>query len=136
MIFISIRYPASNAVLKSNTSRKSSIVSSSVFCINPLSTMAKTIRPKSSVLADVPPREHRSRQQPPLRQRVLAQPVAQIAPADVPARLGVLLVPVQLVHRVPEPVMDELVRLDRVQADLLDNFFELLLSYPAVRSAA
>ncbi len=45
----SMRYPSSNAVAKSNTLRKSSSVSSSVLDIQPLSTIAKTIRPKSSV---------------------------------------------------------------------------------------
>jgi len=72
--------------------------------------------------ADVPPRQHRWRHQAPAIQRVLAQALAQVLPRHVKAGVGVLILdcrPVHLLNRAAEPLLNELVGLDRIKPDFV-----------------
>ena len=81
--------------------------------------------------SDIPPPHHRLGQIAPLLRGEFPQSVAKLLARDVAASPGLFRRAVDSVDRVFQPLLNEMVRLDRVYPQILDHQFENQFRFPS-----
>ena len=75
---------------------------------------------------DVPPRQYRAGEHPVLSQSEVSQALAQILTGDVPAGGGIGILPMDAFDGEAQALLDEVVGIFRIQADILHHLGEAL----------